>query len=258
MKWKSGAAINPAECAAICNPPPVDNYCYRPDENACQYGTLTELGINQAVASTYLNNGTLRSDLTREQCSYLCNDVYVCKNCSPVSVKGRYTSYNECVDAENLYCFERHDSVYESCSTESGCVPDGLSEGSTASTQSFYYCSPLSNNCVKVPQSPFLSEEACEESTGSLCYLRNDCSSECSAGTTFSWCNPDGGCSSGNYPSKADCEKDPSHTTCHESQGFSCSSVCGASGGTGCDLPPDSGNDISVDLEADPQCVPVR
>ncbi|HOB89925.1 MAG TPA: hypothetical protein PKG74_01160 [Candidatus Colwellbacteria bacterium] len=247
MKWKSGAVIDPSECQNICNPVPQENFCYHPDPDTCRYGTLEELDIDVHLASTWLQLGTLRNNLTREQCSYLCNDLYVCKDCSPVSVKGKYTGYNECVDAEKLYCFERRDPVYETCS--SSCTPGE----ETTNPGRFYYCSPLANNCVHSQQA-FPSLEACEDTVNSTCYLNSNCDSQCSSLTTFSWCNPDGNCSSGNYVSEESCEN-AVNGTCY-SEREECTAVCRGSGGTGCDLPADSGNDISVSLEANRQCLP--
>ncbi len=252
MKWNSGAVIDPSECQSICNPVPVENFCYHPDCNSpCEYGTLEALGISPTLASTYLNSGILRDDLTKEECDYLCNDIYVCRDNCPVSVKCKnYTSYNDCVDGEGgLYCFEKRDPVYEICS--SSCASG---EQTPIEPGRFYYCSPLAHNCVQ-SQKAFLSKEACKEEVGSECYTEEDCGLNCSSVTTYSWCNPNGSCSSGNYASLSDCET-AQGKACYTTP-TSCAQACGASsgGGSTCSpMPGDQGTGLNLTLSSN-QCM---
>ncbi|HOF50551.1 MAG TPA: hypothetical protein PLH22_02625, partial [Candidatus Colwellbacteria bacterium] len=254
-EWRNGAEINPNECANICNPPPP------PDPTAplfcdlsqnCKYGTLEELGVSPVLATTFEQGGSLRSGLTKSECNYLCDDVYVCKDSVPVSVKGKYTDPDDCVSGEGVYCFKSGDRIYEQC----------LSEGVSPDQFAYYYCSSPSYDCNKTFQT-FSDLESCENTVRGKCYRMSDsCEAECPPEglSQYHWCNPMGGCSSGNYLSEEECEQGGEGRVCYSDFG-SCFAACGSSSSDiiSCDFPDTGpGNDISVDLEADPQCVPVR
>ncbi len=251
VKWRSGASIDPSECQNICKPTlPVDPPLFCDLTQNCRHETLEALGISPHLATTFEHNGVLKSGLTKPECNYLCGDLYVCKDSVPVSVKGKYTNHDDCLVGEGVYCFKKEDLIYEQC------LAEGISPGQSA----YYYCAAPSYDCSKTSQT-FSDSESCENTMHGKCYrVSNDCEAECPPEGLgqYYWCNPAGGCSSGNYLSGEECEQGDEEKVCYSDFG-SCSSACRTSGVISCNLPETgSGDDIAVSLEADPQCVPIR
>ncbi len=239
--WKNGAGFSPDECAEICNPPGKPNFCDL--EQNCKYGTLSELGINQAVASNRIALKTLRDDVNKEECSYLCKELYVCRDSKLVSVeKGEYTSLNQCVAWERLKCFGPNDPEYAAC-------PLGtVIETEPVTGNKYWYFSEETGVCK---ESPFFEDrDECEESLETACYSTKD---ECEGGLHLYYtCNPGYGCFNGKYPSIEVCEKINDGKSCSESCPANCTVSIG--GSTCSSLPPDQGTGLDLTLSAN-QCI---
>ncbi|MCL4406472.1 MAG: hypothetical protein M1586_01175 [Patescibacteria group bacterium] len=223
-EWKQGDVINPNDCPQICNPnlttkPPISITPPPPPASYCYHPDPATCKYG-TLAELGIDPNLVT---TFEQTGTLLSDI----------------SKTECTDL---------------CKAKIN--PPGT-------PISYYYCSTPEYSCHPTAKT-FPDRASCEASldkstTTGACYeLQGDCEKNCSSGklTTYYWCKSGSSCSSGKYPSKSACET-ANKQTCYTD--FSnCLSACGIPSGK-CDLKAvSSGNDISVSLKADPQCVPLK
>ncbi len=236
-EWKKGAVINPEECASICKPtPPPDPIPFFCDVSQnCKYSTLSDFGIDPNLASIYVNNKTLWAGLTKEECSYLCRDIYTCEDKTLVPQKGKYTSSLECANGTGFECFGPKDKKYEDCSS-------GKFFGNE-----FWRFNPDIGSCV--PAGSFVNKDECEE-TFEKCYSTRE---ECEGSLTqFYRCDPIYSCLSTRFESEEQCKA--KYGTCYADLG-PCLPSC-RPGSSTCTLPPDTGSGLTLTVEDNEnQCV---